>query len=241
MEIFVACSSEEHLKDLGGVGPSHSWHALPVEAELDVRVRVGPCPEISSSLIPFILNVPTVVALPLLGIGQDRVCFSDVLEFLSSLLLLNLALGPVAVRVMLEGESLVGLLDLSFSGSPRNAQNGIVVFLLRSLLLPPSLLDPGLEVGRGIQLLGSHVVVERSRVVFALHVDVCPSQQRFHVVWLQLERLIQVLQGLDAFSQLAEGEASIGVNHRVELLIVGVQGYSLTIARNCFFPLLLTS
>jgi hypothetical protein len=59
-----------------------------------------------------------IVHLLLLGVGEAAVGLSDFLELARSLFLLGFTLVSVPVRVVLEGEGLVGLLDFLVGGVP---------------------------------------------------------------------------------------------------------------------------
>mmetsp|Transcript_12325 Transcript_12325/g.31674 ORF Transcript_12325/g.31674 Transcript_12325/m.31674 type:complete len:234 (-) Transcript_12325:54-755(-) len=88
--------------EAGGVGPA----AVPVVAG---RAAAGA------------LLAVLVVHLPLLVIGERAVCLGDLLEDLLGVLVL------VLVRVVLQGQLLVGLADLSVRGAALEAQDLVVV------------------------------------------------------------------------------------------------------------------
>ena len=103
--------------------------ATPVEIPQDVFLRVAKTILGTSTVLLLIPNTPKLIILSaFLGITQDTVGFTDALEaFLSSLIV------GVPVRMGLEREFAVGLLDFFRGGLGCNSQ-GLVVIVMQTFL-----------------------------------------------------------------------------------------------------------
>ena len=116
----AAPSSEKTAED--ALGEADVEHIAEIEALEDVFL---------AEFLPEDLGAELVVLLLLFGIAQDRVGFADLLEFLLRLLLVTLGF----VRMVLQGQLAVGLLDFFGRGLAAHSQYLIVIHLRHGAVL----------------------------------------------------------------------------------------------------------
>jgi len=117
----TACSAEERPKEVGEAAN------IPPPETTDIHPRTGrpTSAPLRGALVRLPVRAQFVVAAALLGIGQDLVRLTDLLEAS-----FGLGVTLVYIRVELSGEAPVGSLDLLRRGPFRDAQDGVIVFVV---------------------------------------------------------------------------------------------------------------
>lgn len=73
------------------------------------------------------------------------------------------------------------------------------------------------------------IVHDSSCVFSSLHVELSPPHQRFRVLGIQLQRLVEVIKSLKVFFSLDESLSPVGVDDRIEFFVGRIEINSLSV------------
>lgn len=134
----VTTLAKEHGENLARIYTS-TTHIGSIEEEfcgaaVSSHIKMCVLPHILESWeasIAVKFHLPTVILLPFLGIRQHTVGFSDILELLGCLLLLNFTFSSIPIRMIFKCQGFISLFNFCFGCIFGDAQDSIVVFFLR--------------------------------------------------------------------------------------------------------------
>lgn len=232
VEIVARPISEEHLENRRVYSRSSASIA---EGELLIPVLVAPQVKSFKSLevlevlevlgveIRWVLGVSEpshIILLPLLRVSQYLVGLFDLLEFLLRLLLALLAMG-VPIRVVLESQFLVLLLQLFLSGVLFDSQDFVEVFDVVLSVVGLAFFDQLLQIQSGVYALGLFEALLCVHVIFHLFLNLSLPVIGLVVLGVLLNGFFDVFQGFWEVVLFLVATGNVRIDDGLQVLVVG--------------------